>query len=160
MQLNLSQLNLYYNIRITDKTFIWNRENNHLENFFSKATCHWAWINAAAAEKLEFLEQYKKLPKMSERKAADMLNVKRGFLRLVVQKGTKIRSYSDKTNIRQSWCGYLVLYCNFVYRTAISYHLRKQVEVIACSAAHCAMAISFAITNTRNQGQITSEKNF
>ena len=44
-----------------------------------------------ASEKLELLEQFKKLPKMSERKAAEALKVKRGFLRLAIQNEAKIQ---------------------------------------------------------------------
>ena len=51
-----------------------------------------ARTNITASEKLELLEQFKKLPKMSERKATEALEVKRGFLRLAIQNEAKIRA--------------------------------------------------------------------
>jgi len=51
-----------------------------------------AWTDVTASEKLELLEQFKKLPKMSERKAAEALKVKCGFLRLVIQNEAKVRA--------------------------------------------------------------------
>ena len=49
-----------------------------------------AWAGVTASKKLELLEQFKKLPKMSERKAAEALKVKHGFLLLVIQNEAKI----------------------------------------------------------------------
>ena len=51
-----------------------------------------ARTDVTASEKLELLERFKKLPKMSERKAAEALKVKRGFLRLAIQHEAKIRA--------------------------------------------------------------------
>ena len=41
-------------------------------------------------QKLKLLEQFKKLPKISERKAAEALKVKCGFLQLAIQNEAKI----------------------------------------------------------------------
>jgi len=49
-----------------------------------------ARTNFTASEILELLEQFKKLLKMSERKAAEALKVKRGFLRLAIPNEAKI----------------------------------------------------------------------
>ena len=51
-----------------------------------------ARTDVTASEKLELLKQFKKLPKMSERKAAEALKVKLGFLRLAIQNEAKIRA--------------------------------------------------------------------
>ena len=49
-----------------------------------------AQTDVTASEKLELFEQFKKLLKMSKRKAAESLKVKHGFLRLVIQNEAKI----------------------------------------------------------------------
>ena len=49
-----------------------------------------ALTDVTASEKLELLEQFKKLPKMSKRKAAEALKVKHGFLQIAIQNEAKI----------------------------------------------------------------------
>ena len=60
------------------------------------------WIDATAAEKLELPSDARSCQD-KQKKAANMLNVKHGFLCLVVQNGSKLRVYSNKIKIRQSW---------------------------------------------------------
>jgi len=69
--------------------------------------------NVTASEKLELLEQFKKMPKkMSERKAAEALKVKRGFLRLAIQNEAKkngqkilIRKQKTTSHWKKRKCG-------------------------------------------------------
>ena len=57
-------------------------------------------------QKLKLLEQFKKLPKISERKAAEALKVKGGLLRLAIQNEAKIQAEVAKQrgNNRKRHC--------------------------------------------------------